>query len=675
MINHLPSAGSLSTPAPRCVQVLLPVAVETPFTYRVPDDLEAPAPGTFVRVPFRKSEAIGVVWTPPAEDSAPPPLSKLRPLTECLPLPPLSAALRKLVDWTAYYTLTPLGLALKLALPAPEALRTDKTPRARAFAVPDPDHAPPQLADAQAAAARTIGAALTQFQPFLLDGVTGSGKTEVYFEAVATALRQGQQALILLPEIALSAQMLERFRGRFGAVPALWHSGLTPALRRDTWRALASGEIRVVIGARSALFLPFARLGLIVVDEEHDGSYKQEEGVIYNARDLAVVRARAEQIPLVLASATPSLESLMNVEAGRYQRLHLPDRHAGAVYPEVTLIDMRQEKLPFGKWLSQPLREAVQATLGRGEQALLFLNRRGYAPLTLCRGCGHRWQCPQCTSWLVAHRQQQHLQCHHCGTREGWPVACPACGATDSLTPCGPGVERLAEEAAALFPDARLAQVSSDSMASRTAAEALIQQIVGAEVNLLIGTQIVSKGYHFPNLTLVGVVDGDMGLSGGDLRAAEKTWQMLHQVAGRAGRADKPGRVYLQTFQPEHPVMQTLRRDDRPAFIRQQIHERQPAHWPPFGRLAAVIVSAADEAEATAAAATLGRAWRDVAGVTLLGPAPAPLFRLQGRFRFRFLLKAPRTLAIQKVLRGWLGTVRVPGSVRVQVDVDPYGFL
>jgi primosomal protein N' (replication factor Y) len=631
-----------------------------------------PAPGTFVRVPFRKSETVGVVWGVP-DAAANLPVSKLKSLGEVLTLPPLAPPLRRLVDWTAHYTLTPLGVALKLAMPTPEVLKTDKPPRA--FPLPDPDHAPPQLGDGQAEAFRAVAARPDGFQPFLLDGVTGSGKTEVYFEAVAAALRQGRQALILLPEIALSAQMLTRFANRFGVPPALWHSALTPALRRDTWRAIADGAIRVVIGARSALFLPFAQLGLIVVDEEHDGSYKQEEGVIYNARDLAVVRAREEGIPLVLASATPSLESLMNVEAGRYHRLHLPDRHAGARYPEVAVIDMRKEKLPAGKWLSQPLQQAVRATLERGEQALLFLNRRGYAPLTLCRTCGHRWQCPQCTAWLVAHRRQQQLQCHHCGFHDGWPVACPACAATDSLTPCGPGVERLAEEAAALFPDARLAQVSSDSMASRTAAETLIHQITSGEVNLLVGTQIVAKGYHFPGLTLVGVVDADMGLSGGDLRAAEKTWQMLHQVAGRAGRADKPGRVYLQTFQPDHPVMQTLRRDDRPAFIRQQILERQPAHWPPFGRLVAVIVSAADEGEAQTAAGTLGRAWREVPEVILLGPAPAPLFRLQGRYRFRFLLKASRRVAVQEVLRGWLGGVRVPASVRVQVDVDPYGFM
>ena len=670
MLNSSP-AHPVSLPA--CVNVLLPVAVDQPFTYSVPASLVAPAPGTFVRVPFRKGEIVGVVWGTPDAGTALPAASKLKPLGEVLDLPPLPQALQQLVAWTAFYTITPLGLALKLAMPTPEVLKSNKAPRA--FPLPDADHAPPQLGDGQAEALRAMTARPDGFQTFLLDGVTGSGKTEVYFEAVAATLRQGRQALILLPEIALSAQMLSRFARRFGAPPALWHSALPPALRRDTWRAIADGAARVVIGARSALFLPFAALGLIVVDEEHDGSYKQEEGIIYNARDLAVVRARAEGIPLVLASATPSLESLMNVDAGRYQRLHLPDRHAGAQYPEVTLIDMRQEKLPAGKWLSQPLQQAVRATLARGEQALLFLNRRGYAPLTLCRGCGHRWQCPQCTAWLVAHRRQQILQCHHCGFSDGWPVACPACAATDSLTPCGPGVERLAEEAAVLFPEARLAQVSSDSMSSRTAAETLIGQITSGEVNLLVGTQIVAKGYHFPGLTLVGVVDADMGLSGGDLRAAEKTWQMLHQVAGRAGRADKPGRVYLQTFQPQHPVMQTLRRDDRPAFIRQQILERQPAHWPPFGRLVAVIVSGADAAEAERAAGILARAWRDMPEVTLLGPAPAPLFRLQGRYRFRFLLKAGRRVTVQDTLRNWLGAARVPASVRVQVDVDPYGFL
>ena len=422
--------------------------------------------------------------------------------------------------------------------------------------------------------------------------MTGSGKTEVYLEAVAECLRQGRQALVLLPEIALSSQWLERFERRFGVAPAVWHSDLTSRVRRVTWRAVAEGAAPVVVGARSALFLPFPDLGLVVIDEEHETAFKQEEGVVYHARDMAVVRARFCSAPAVLVSATPSLETLANVEAGRYRRLTLPTRHGGAVLPAVAAVDMRATPPERGRFLAPPLIAAVRDTLARGEQAMLFLNRRGYAPLTLCRHCGHRMQCPNCTAWLVEHRVRRALQCHHCGHTVPIPEECPACGAANSLVPVGPGVERITEEAAALFPDARRLVMASDTLPGPDAAAAAAHAIEAREVDLIIGTQIVAKGWHFPHLTLVGVVDADLGLAGGDLRAAERTVQLLHQVAGRAGRAEAPGRVLLQTFSPEHPVMQALVEGDLAAFMAREAAQRRPGHWPPYGRLAALIVSA-----------------------------------------------------------------------------------
>ena len=509
----------------------------------------------------------------------------------------------------------------------------------------------------------------------MLDGVTGSGKTETYFAAIAAALEAGRQVLVLLPEIALGAQWLDRFRRRFGTEPAQWHSDLSPAARRDTWRAVASGRARLVVGARSALFLPFPELGLIVVDEEHDPSYKQEDGVAYQARDMAVLRASVAQIPIVLVSATPSLETVVNIGRGRYAAVHLPRRHAEAALPRIELVDMRRERLQAGRFLAAPLVEAATQTLAAGEQVLFFLNRRGYAPLTLCRACGHRMQCPSCTAWLVEHRFTGRLQCHHCGHAETVPALCPECLASGTLVPCGPGVERIREEVAARFPAARIAMMVSDLLPGPRAASELVEAIAAHRYDVLIGTQIVAKGHHFPALTLVGVVDADLGMTGGDLRAGERTYQLLHQVAGRAGRADRPGRVLIQTYMPEQPVMRALAAGDRDGFLRAEADARRAAGLPPFGRLAALIVSAADAEAADEAARALARAAPQMPGVAVLGPAPAPLAILRGRHRRRFLVKAERGVAVQAVLRDWLGRVRLSGSARLQVDIDPYSFL
>jgi primosomal protein N' (replication factor Y) len=509
----------------------------------------------------------------------------------------------------------------------------------------------------------------------LLDGVTGSGKTEIYLEAIAETLRQGRQVLILLPEIALSSQWLARFERRFGVAPAVWHSDLSSRTRRTTWREVAAGTALVVVGARSALFLPFPDLGLVIVDEEHETAFKQEEGVVYHARDMAIVRARLCHSPAVLVSATPSLETIANVEAGRDRRIHLPDRFGGATLPHVELIDLRATPPERGKFLAPPLVTAIHDTLARGEQAMLFLNRRGYAPLTLCRTCGHRMQCPNCTAWLVEHRARRLLQCHHCGHSAPIPVECPECKAQHSLTPVGPGVERITEEATAAFPDARLMVMASDTLTGPHAAAEAAQAIEDRRVDLIIGTQIVAKGWHFPHLTLVGAVDADLGLGGGDLRAAERTVQLLHQVAGRAGRAEAPGRVLLQTFAPEHKVMQALLSGDLDTFRENEAAERRPGHWPPFGRLAAIIVSADSAEAADIAARDLGRAAPAGEGFEILGPAPAPLAILRGRHRRRLLLKARRDIAVQTILRDWIARVPTGRGVKVEIDIDPVSFL
>ena len=717
------------------VPVLLPYPFPGPFDYAVPEGM-AVQPGDLVLVPLNRRAEVGVVWD--AGQGDPVPAAKLKPVDAVLDAPPMQPALRRFIDWIAAYTLAPPGDVLAMALrlnalapPVPQAgwsladplpqakltaarqrvatLLADRIPRTGAalardagvsaavirgmaasgqllptilpsappFRAPDPLHPGPVLSPAQAEAAAMLRQAVADaaFSVTVLDGVTGSGKTEVYLEAVAECVAAGRQALVLLPEIALSSQWLDRFTARFGTAPAVWHSDLPSRVRRITWRAVAEGGAPVVVGARSALFLPFPELGLLVVDEEHETAFKQEEGVVYHARDMAVVRARLSAAPAVLVSATPSLETLANVEAGRYRHLTLQARHGGASLPAVATLDLREHPPPRGRFLAEPLVEAVRDTVARGEQAMLFLNRRGYAPLTLCRHCGHRMQCPNCTAWLVEHRARKQLACHHCGHTEPIPPACPICAAEDSLVPIGPGVERITEEAAAVFPEARVLVMASDTMPGPNAAAAAARAIEARQVDLIIGTQIVAKGWHFPHLTLVGVVDADLGLAGGDLRAAERTVQLLHQVSGRAGRAEAPGRVLLQTFSPEHPVMGALVGGDLRAFMAQESAARRPGGWPPHGRLAALIVSADDAQSADEAARDLGRTAPRADGVVVLGPAPAPFAILRGRHRRRLLLKARRDVAVQPLLRAWVAQVPVKRGVRVDVDVDPVSFL
>ncbi|RVU18093.1 primosomal protein N' [Methylobacterium oryzihabitans] len=551
---------------------------------------------------------------------------------------------------------------------------------------PDPDHPHPPLSGPQRTAAEALIATLTappagggpagEGGVTLLEGVTGSGKTEIYFEAVAEAVRRGVQSLVLMPEIALTAQFLDRFTARFGARPAAWHSGIGGRRRERIRAGVLAGEIPVVVGARSALFLPFRHLGLVVVDEEHEAAYKQDDGVCYHARDMAVVRGKLENAAVVLASATPSIETRVNAARGRYRRVVLPERFGGRRLPEIRAIDMRREAIPRGRYLSPTLTAAVAETNARGEQALLFLNRRGYAPLTLCRACGHRYQCPNCSTWLVEHRFRRALVCHHCGHAERRPDACAECGTVDSLTACGPGVERIAEEVAATFPDKRVIVLSSDFPGGAERLRAELQTVAEGGCDIVVGTQLVAKGHNFPLLTLVGVLDADIGLASGDPRAAERTFQLLQQVTGRAGRGEKPGRALVQTYQPEHPVIAALISGDAERFYEEETAAREVAGLPPFGRLAALIVSAAEREAAEAHGQALARVAEPPPGVMVLGPAEAPLALVRGRHRFRLLVKAEREIDIQSYLRDWIARGPKPrGNVRVAIDVDPQSFL
>ena len=717
----------------RIADVLIPLALDTAYSYAVPDHLDL-AEGDVVQVPLGTRETAGVVWGL-REGSG----GNFKAISGRLDAPNLSPAMRKFLEWIAWYTLAPKGSALamglklaeegrgevarvgvRLAGPSPKRMTPArarvldaargglvhaKRDLAQAASVsvgvidglvdegtletivllpnppaerPDPDAATTSLSDGQKAAADSLVAAVAEggASVTLLEGVTGSGKTEVYFEAVAEALRADKQALILMPEIALTAQFLDRFTARFGVRPATWHSGVSGRKRERLYAGIASGEVKVVAGARSALFLPYSRLGLVIVDEEHEAAYKQEDGVHYHARDMAVVRGRIDGAPVVLASATPSIESRVNVQRGRYRHVVLPERFGGRKLPQIRAVDLKREEIPKGRWLSPTLTFAMEDTLDRGEQALLFLNRRGYAPLTLCRACAHRYECKNCSAWLVEHRFRRSLVCHHCGHVERTPQACVECGSLDSLVPCGPGVERIAEEVAERFPGKRTIVLSSDFPGGTERLRQELAAIAAGEFDIVIGTQLVAKGHNFPLMTLVGVLDADIGLTSGDPRAAERTFQLLQQVTGRAGRGEKPGRALVQTWQPDHPVLAALISGDAERFYREETRVREMAGLPPFGRLAALIVSASDRETAEGHARGMALVAEPPPGVTVLGPAEAPLALIRGRYRYRLLVKTERDVDLQGYLRGWMGRCpKVRGNVRIAIDVDPQSFL
>ena len=725
----------MSQPIQRVRVILLTQAIG-PLDYRLPDGMDA-VPGSVVIVPLGPRKLAGVVWDDGVFNDAPIDATRLRAVLELVTCPPLKTGLRRLVDWVADYYLTNHASVLRMVLASSAALSpagtiteyrrtgfepTRLTPQ-RAAALdaledaqglvrelaaeagfsdavirglikagafepvtisvdtplpePDPDFHQPELSEAQGTAATEMVDAVRDggFDTFVLDGVTGSGKTETYFEAVAEAVRLGKQVLVLLPEIALTQPFLKRFTARFGVEPAVWHSNMRSTQRRRVWRAVADGSAKVLVGARSALFLPFADPGLIIVDEAHETSFKQEDGVRYHARDVAVMRGKLEGFPVVLASATPALESRHMVSIGRYKGLEIPSRFGAAKMPTIKAIDLTLDAPERQHWIAPTLLKALEDRIERGEQSLLFLNRRGFAPLTLCRTCGHRFQCPNCTSWMVEHRLVRRLACHHCGHVMPPPDECPECQEKDSLVACGPGVERISDEVNRLFPDARTIVATSDTLWSPAKAAEFVARVENKDIDIIIGTQLVTKGYHFPELTLVGIIDADLGLEGGDLRAAERTFQQIAQAAGRAGRGEKPGEVFIQTRNPSHPVIAALVAGERDSFYDAETEQRRAAGAPPFGRFAAIIISSEDEREAIEAARAVGGAAPQADGMVVYGPAPAPLAMLRGRYRQRLLVHAQRSVEVQSIIREWLGGLNFPRGVRVGVDVDPYSFL
>ena len=718
--------------------VLLPIALSKGYDYLVPENFIVKR-GDFVRVSFKNREMIAVVWEEPrlwqTKDIA---LAKIKPLLSHYDIMGLSPHILNFIEWVADYLMCPVGVVLRQVLHVPSVLtppkvikkwkKGDKRPvymtktRQRVYDVlsdgmahsimdiarlanvspavirslatqgfldkietqdevvypiPIPDFTKVIFSKEQSIAVQALckGVTAHEFDVCLLDGVTGSGKTEVYFEAIAQVLLEGRQALILVPEISLTPQFLERFEQRFSCPPAIWHSRLTKKQRRSVWRSMVEGHIRVLVGARSALFLPWCDLGVIIVDEEHEGSYKQETGVMYHARDMAVVMGKLFSALIVLSSATPSLETLTNARKGRYQSLILPKRHGVALLPQMHLIDMRKNAPAKGCWLSPPLIEEVKQTIQRKEQALIFLNRRGYAPLILCRSCGYRYYCDACDGCLTEHRHKHQLICHYCGASRPMPAACHECGQKGSLIGWGAGVERIQEEVIHLFPQARVIILSSDLIPTTAELIDKLHRIEAGDVDIIIGTQIIAKGHHFPYLSFVGVVDADLGFNNGDLRAGERTYQMLCQVSGRAGRESTTSKAILQSYMPEHPTLQALVKGDRNAFIDREIQMRQQAKMPPFGRLVGIILSCSDLKMVRDFASYLERLIPVHQGVRVLGPVSAPIAKLRHMHRIRFLVKSEKNIHIQRFIASWLKNIHKPSAIRLKIDIDPYNFL
>lgn len=723
----------------KIVGVLLPLPFDKPFDYQTDADL---ALGQLVEVPFGKEKQVGVVWAlEAAGEVAPEKIKKISQVFDYAPLSPqmmefirwvaqynmapLGMVLKMVISVRAVFEPSPLTVLYTLSgktLAEAKLKNSDArwhvmdllkhapytrqeiaagagvsqsvikglidagvlTPvyveNKREFLEPVGDYCKVDLTPEQQNAADLLCQKVgSGFSVTLLDGITGSGKTEVYFEAVAKALEGGKQVLILVPEISLTTQWLSRFQKRFGVRPANWHSGLSVKERVDTWKAIAEGRVKVIVGARSALFLPYTNLGLMVIDESHDHSFKQEDFVNYQGRDMAIVRAKLEHLPVILSTATPDLETVVNVDDGKYDSVRLKSRYANAELPTIKVIDLKKDKPQKGawgtSWLAPSLVEALEQNVARGEQSVLFLNRRGYAPLLICRDCGHRLQCPSCSAWLTEHKKAQKMMCHHCGYVDDIPNVCPHCGSAEGLTACGPGVERVAEEAAARFPNAKVEILSSDNATSFTAVSKILERMQRREIDILVGTQIIAKGHHFPDLTLVGIVDADLGLMGSDLRAAEQTYQLLSQVAGRAGRGAKKGTVYVQTLYPENNVLKAMLANDRESFLSLEKQSRRMLLYPPYGKLAALIISGKNQQQTAQVAAAFGKTAPETEHISVLGPAPAPLFLLRDRYRYRLMLKTARNINIQQILREWQKMVRVPSSVSVEIDIDPYSFM
>mgnify|MGYP001163522232 FL=1 len=624
--------------------------------------------GQVVLVPFGKKIETGIIWNKNIEK----PKHEIREITKIIERIILTNTTIEFIKWITNYTLAPVGSVLKLFLINNEIVEFNLEKFSK-------DKLNPSVItlnqEQESAKLEIIQSINTSKKPILLEGVTGSGKTEVYFEIIEKFLKEKKQILIMVPEISLTPQLETRFKKRFGIDVLLWHSKISKKNRQKIWHQCFNGDQVIVIGARSSLFLPFSNLGLIVVDEEHDSSYKQEENIRYQARDLAIVRSKIENNFILLASATPSLESINNVKIKKYDHVFLSKQFSGTPLPEISLINLNKEKLEKDKWISRSINEEISKCLNNKEQVLIFLNRRGYSPLTLCNSCGFRYECEQCSSWMVMHQNKKVFICHQCGIVKKVTLICPKCEEKDSIKFIGPGVERVAEELTLVFPDSKISIMSSDNVNTPNKIKKFIDDINNKEIDIIVATQIMAKGYDFPNLSLVGIVDADAGLFGGDPRAIEKTFNLLQQVGGRAGRGKKLGKVLLQTYFPEQPIIKSIQLREREKFTERALEERKNFNITPFGFMTAIIISSHTKALASKSASQLVQLSINNENIKVLGPVEAPIALLRGQFRFRILIKGNNRKNINKLTKKIVRDAKLPASVKLIIDVDPYSFM
>ncbi len=645
-------------------KILLPLAKLFPLDYLVPNEMRLVI-GDLVVVPFRNKELTGIIWD--LSDKIPEKLDKIKSIKQKVPLDfSINQQMIDLIRWVATYYLSELGSIAKLVLPVDIG---EKPIKIKHQEISSNFTLPPLSLDQQNA----LTLLKESKKPSIIKGVTGSGKTEIYFHLLADYLKQDKQILIMLPEIALSQQIISRFTSRFGFEPVIWNSSVTKAQKKMILRGVLSDKIKIIIGARSSLFLPYNNLGLIIIDEEHDSSYKQDDGVLYNARDVAVLRANLSKIKIILCSATPSIETIFNVSNNKYQLITLVNRYQRAILPEIQIIDMKKEKLSKNCYLSNKLIESIKIKLADKEQILLFLNRRGYSPLMLCKICGYRFTCNACSSWLVVHKSSKKLECHHCGYQSKIHTSCPDCFEKDSLTLCGPGIERIEEEIKSIFPNRIIAVISKDYPQKPEKIRELLDKMEKSEIDILIGTQMITKGYHFPNLTLVGVIDADLGaISSGDLRASERYYQLLQQVGGRAGREDKKGLVLMQTYYPDNMIFNHIQ-NGGDQFLQYELAIRQEMNMPPFTKMASIILSGKNEYKLLEFAKNFVNIVPK-SSARILGPSSALMSKLAGKFRYRILVIVDRRFNLQKFLQTWLNLIKIPSAYHLRIDIDPKNF-
>ena len=653
------------------IEVLLPIKSNKTFAYRTAQLLEK---GQFVLVPFRNKKLIGIIWHNKSYFLS----DQTREITQYYDYK-LSNSFMSFLKSVADYNIIELGITLKMAINAfafninniknltissiqihPE----QKNDKSTVF----------KLSQEQFNVFEQLLVNAATALPSLLEGITGSGKTLVYLKLIATLLENGGQALILLPEIALTTQITQKFIKLLPQINILqWHSGLTPKQRKEIWQAAFQGQNCIIIGARSALFLPFSNLKIIVVDEEHDTSFKQEEGAIYNARDMAVLRCKITNIPVVLVSATPSIETIYNCQISRYKKVTLSSRYNDVLLPHINIIDMRAENLKKGEFISAPLRAAISENLQNAKQSLIFLNRKGYAPLTLCSKCGTKVSCPNCSSYLVLHKRKQALVCHYCGYKTNPIKKCNSCY-SENIINFGPGIEKIEEELQRIFPNARIITATSETIANQKTATNLLDKINNHDIDVIIGTQILAKGFDFKLLQLVGVIDADCSYTSGDIRANERMYQLLSQVSGRAGRDKEQGQVFFQTYEPNNHILHSIIHNDQEAFFAAELADREISNTPPFSRIAVINIACKKELKLLEFAYRMSDLKPSIENLSIIGPSSAPLSLIKGNYRYRFILKAKKNTNLQKIIIHWFNQTTIPYYIKIKVDIDPYNF-